>query len=82
MGYREEPKTLGEHLKKRRLDLKLRQKDVAGELGVSKQTYENWEGGIHGPEFRHFPGVIRFLGYDPIPEPVSLSERIRATRRR
>ncbi len=51
-------------------------------LGVSKQTYEHWERGVHEPEFRYFPGVIRFLGYDPSPVPASLPDRIRAARRR
>lgn len=42
-GYPEEPRTLGEHLKRRRLDRGFRQRDVSGVLGVSKATYENWE---------------------------------------
>jgi DNA-binding XRE family transcriptional regulator len=31
---------------------------------------------------RFLPAVIRFLGYDPTPAPVSLPDRIRAARRR
>lgn len=81
-GYPEHPATLGEHLKKRRLDLGLRQKDVARELGVNFKTYENWEQGKYEPEVRFLPAVIRFLGYDPSPAPVSLPDRIRAARRR
>jgi hypothetical protein len=38
-GYPDTSATLGEHLKKRRLDRGLRQRDVAEFLGVSKQTY-------------------------------------------
>jgi transcriptional regulator with XRE-family HTH domain len=66
-GYPEEPSTVGEHLKKRRLDLGLRQKDVAGELGVNFKTYENWEQGKYEPATRFLPAVIGFLGYDPSP---------------
>ena len=44
-GYPEEPTTIGGHLKKRRLDLGLRQKGVAGELRVNFKTYGNWEQG-------------------------------------
>ena len=71
---------MGDHLKKRRMDLELRQKDVAGQLGVCKGTLENWEQGKYEPEFRFLPAIIHFLGYDPRTEPQSLGERIRATR--
>jgi len=81
-GYPDNPATFGEHLKKRRLDRGLRQKDVARELGVNFKTYENWEQGKYEPEIRFLPAVIRFLGYDPHPAPVSLPDRIRAARRR
>jgi transcriptional regulator with XRE-family HTH domain len=81
-GYPEEPRTVGEHLKRRRFDLGLRQKDVAREVGANFKTYENWERGRTEPEVRFFPAVIRFLGYDPSPVPVSLPDRIRAARRR
>ena len=81
-GYPEEPKTVGEHLKKRRLDLGLRQKDVAAALGANQKTYETWEQGKHEPEVRYWPGIIRFLGYDPNPPPETFGERIRASRRR
>src|SRR5262249_16941851 len=81
-GYPEEPVTIGQHLKRRRLDLGLRQKDVAEQLGVNQKTYENWEQEKYEPEGRFFPAIIRFLGYDPSPAPVSMPDRIRAARRR
>ncbi|HEX4962475.1 MAG TPA: helix-turn-helix transcriptional regulator [Thermoanaerobaculia bacterium] len=83
-GYPEEPQTLGEHLKKRRLDLGLRQKDAAREVGANFKTYENWERGRYEPEVRFLPAVIAFLGYDPAPvgPALPLGERIRAARRR
>jgi DNA-binding XRE family transcriptional regulator len=76
-GYPEEPRTLGEHLKKRRLDLKLRQKDVASLLGAHFKSYDNWEQDKHEPEVRFWPGVIRFIGFDPRPEARTFGERIR-----
>lgn len=76
-----EPQTLGAHLKKRRMDLGARQKDVAEEIGVNHRTYEGWEQEKYEPEFRYWPGIIRFLGYDPNPEPGTFGERIRAARR-
>ncbi len=78
----EKPRTLGEHLKKRRLDLGLRQRDAAKQIGVNPKTYENWEQEKYEPEVRFWPGVILFLGYDPRPDPETLGERIRAARRR
>jgi transcriptional regulator with XRE-family HTH domain len=75
---------VGEHLKKKRLDLGLRQKDVAREVGVSQKTYEYWEGGrTVEPDIRHYPAIIRFLGYDPAqPDPtLYIGERLRAVRR-
>ena len=35
--------TLGDHLRKRRMDLGLRQQDVAERLGVCTDTVVNWE---------------------------------------
>jgi len=54
-GFPDEPKTLGAHLKKRRLDHELRQKDVAAQLGVKFKTYENWEQGKYEPGVRFLP---------------------------
>ena len=41
--YPKELNTLGDHLRKRRLDLDLVQKDVNRILGVDKTTITNWE---------------------------------------
>jgi transcriptional regulator with XRE-family HTH domain len=83
-GYPESPSTLGEHLKKRRLDLGLMQREVASRLGIHLATYRNWEEERHEPEARFFGGLVAFLGYDPeAPPPTSpLGERIKAARRR
>ncbi|MEO6191592.1 MAG: helix-turn-helix transcriptional regulator [Thermoanaerobaculia bacterium] len=73
---------MGQHLKKRRLDLGLRQKDVAEKLGANPKTYEYWEQEKYEPEFRFLPAILSYLGYDPRPEPKTLAERIQATRHR
>jgi transcriptional regulator with XRE-family HTH domain len=82
-GYPEEPRRLGEHLKRRRLDLGLVQREAAREIGVSKATLYNWEKGRNEPEIRFYSGIIRFLGYDPTaPGPtLSMGERLKAARR-
>lgn len=41
--YSKAPQTLGEHLKKRRRDLGLLQREAAAALGIAIETYINWE---------------------------------------
>ena len=64
-GYPANPETIGEHLKKRRMELSLLQKDVALQFMVSEETISNWEIGRAEPQIRHAPVVIAFLGYYP-----------------
>jgi transcriptional regulator with XRE-family HTH domain len=81
-GYPAAPATLGEHLRRRRLDLCLRQEDAARELGVRMGTVTKWELGLSPVSGACLPAVIRFLGYDPAPEASSLPARLRAARQR
>jgi DNA-binding XRE family transcriptional regulator len=67
-GYPETPRTIGDHIRRRRLDLDLFQKNVAVTLGVNIETLKNWERGVGSPMIRHMPSIIKFLGYDPDPE--------------
>jgi transcriptional regulator with XRE-family HTH domain len=64
------------------MDLGMLQRELAEQLGVSQGTLENWEQGLNGPEYRHYPAVIGFLRYDPNPTPKTLGEQIAAARRR
>ena len=57
--------TLGEHLRKRRLDLKLLQKEVANKLGVSDISIKDWENNHVSPSLYSVPKIIKFLGYIP-----------------
>lgn len=79
--YVDDPKTLGQHLKKRRRELGLLQREVAARLGCNVFTYANWEKDKTQPVASQFRPVIDFLGYDPSPEPVTLAERLQAKRR-
>lgn len=54
------PKSLGEHLKKRRLDSHVLQKDVAKTLNINVETLKNWERGVGIPTVRQLPGIIKF----------------------
>ena len=58
-----EPRTIGDHIRKRRLALKMLQKDIAEQIGVRVESICNWEGNLSTPEFSHMPALIKFLGY-------------------
>jgi DNA-binding transcriptional regulator YiaG len=80
--YPSVPVTLGDHLKKRRCELGLLQREVAAQLRVNEWTWRNWETNRRAPAIRFVPRIIAFLGYDPYLAPSSLPERILAARRR
>lgn len=75
------PQTVGEHVRKRRKEMKLSQEAAAKLLGVSAATVLNWEKGKTEPPIAPMPAIFRFLGYDPFPKPMSLPERLLAKRR-
>jgi transcriptional regulator with XRE-family HTH domain len=79
--YSESPQTLGEHLKKRRKVLGLLQREAAERMGVSAETVANWETGKTKPVAAQFRPVVEFLGYDPLPEPKTLADRLEAKQR-
>jgi len=62
-----EPTTIGDHIRKKRLTMKLFQKDVAERIGADKCLINNWEGNHSKPHIRFMPAVIEFLGYQPAP---------------
>jgi transcriptional regulator with XRE-family HTH domain len=80
--YSEVPQTLGEHLKKRRRELGLLQREAGELMGVSAETVANWEKGRTEPVISQFKPVVAFLGYDPTPKPQTLAERVAAKQRR
>lgn len=79
--YSEEPKTLGEHLKKRRKELGLLQREAGERIGVSADTVANWEKCKTKPVPAQFKPLMDFLGYDPMPAATTLAERFEAKRR-
>jgi len=73
--------TLGDHLRKRRLDLGLFQREVGVAIGVDSCTITNWEKGHSEPEFRFIPRIKEFLRYEPpLHQPNTLGERIKQYR--
>ncbi len=79
--YDFEPKTLGEHVRKKRLEMGLMQDEVAAQIGVNPWSILNWEKGKTEPFIASIPAIIRFLGYDPFPQPQTLSQHLLAKRR-
>jgi DNA-binding transcriptional regulator YiaG len=67
-AYPKHLKTLGDHIRKRRLDLGLLQKDVAEQLRVETASICNWESNETQPMVHCLPGIIAFLGHNPLPE--------------
>ena len=81
-SYPKTLKTLGDHLRKRRLDLKLLQKDVAQKIGVDKASINNWENNRISPSLNFIPKIIEFLGYAPYDTKAkTFEEKIKTYRR-
>jgi transcriptional regulator with XRE-family HTH domain len=72
---------LGDHLRKRRLDLGLSQRLIAKQMGVNPGTVVNWECNATSVALNLIPGVLRFLSYTPLPPGQSLPERLKVYRR-
>jgi site-specific DNA recombinase len=68
--------TLGDHLLRRRLTLKLLQRQVAETLRVEKSSVANWEANRAKPRVEHMPAIIRFLGYNPLPPSDGWADRL------
>ena len=62
----DESAPIGQHIRKRRLDLKLLQREVADMIGVSEDCMTNWENGRSVPQIQYMPKLIQFLGYNPL----------------
>jgi len=57
--------TLGDHIRKKRLDLNLHQIDVSKIINVDEMTVVGWELNHCEPLTRHIPKIIGFLCYLP-----------------
>jgi transcriptional regulator with XRE-family HTH domain len=72
---------LGEEIRKRRLDLNLRQIDVAKIIGCDEMTVVNWEKGYASPRIHHMPRVVEFLGFNPLQRCDTLAHKIAGHRK-
>jgi len=76
-----EPKTLGERIRNRRLELHLLQKELAAQFGCNIESLKNWERGVYQPGDLFLPQVRVFLGDEgiihstPAPRPGQILKR-------
>lgn len=59
------PESIGYQIRKRRLQLKLEQSDLAALFGASPNVVGIWERNEAQPNSVHRPQVVKFLGYVP-----------------
>ena len=78
-----ELRTVGEHIRRHRLELKLTQKQVALLLEVTEFSIINWEKDDWQPSSVFtLHRIVKFLGYDPLQTaPQTLGDRLRTRRR-
>ena len=80
--YPKELVTIGDHIKKKRLDLNLTQNDVAKQIGVKEESVYNWENNRSKPKIYLIPNIIEFLGYVPFELPKeSIRDKIKSYRK-
>jgi transcriptional regulator with XRE-family HTH domain len=60
-----QPTTIGGQLRRRRLQLQIRQSEAAARLKVSTITLSRWECDKVYPTWDHHPALIEYLGCDP-----------------
>lgn len=63
--YNPIPETLGEHIRKKRIQERQYQSEVARIIAVDEETIYSWEGGRHPPRVHNYPRIIAYLGYYP-----------------
>ena len=72
--------TYGDHIRARRLDDGLFQRQAAEVIGVDETPVFNWENNRIQPAVRLIPGIIRFLGYCPYNPGLPLTEWLKVIR--
>lgn len=73
--YPTELDTLGNWIRKTRLDRELTQAQVGILFGVAECRVTNWELGPSEPEIHYYPKITAFIGYCPYVPTTDLVER-------
>jgi DNA-binding transcriptional regulator YiaG len=79
-AYPKQLNTLGDHIRAKRLDLKMLQSEIARVIGVSELMICHWETQRYQPGTRFLPKIINFLGYAPYQTPRSIGDWLRQVR--
>ena len=66
-GFPEVPETLGDRIRRRRMELGLLQREVAGFIGVDESTVWNWEANRVHPSPRYLSRILEFLVRGGVP---------------
>lgn len=75
------PQTIGDHIRKRRLSLSMKQGDVGKMIGVSEDCITYWENNRSKPMVHQLPRIVEFLGYNPFKvEEIGLAGQIKSFR--
>ena len=73
----EHPQTIGDHIRKKRLSLKLTQEILAPALHVNVRTLTYWELHLSEPHIKQMPRIINWLGYNPCPAPITFGQKLK-----
>ena len=60
-GYPINPKAIGDHMRKKRMDNRLMQSDIAHIIGVSEASIWNWENGRTKPSKKNLEIINEFV---------------------
>jgi len=63
-----DPKTIGEHTIKKRIEVRLTQALFAKQLGVARSTVGSWERNQYQPSGKVRRQIVAWLGFDPEPQ--------------
>ena len=68
--------TIGDHIRRRRLEQKMLQKELGELIGLTENSVNNWEANTSTPEVRYMPAIIEFLGYNPLAPANTVAEKL------
>jgi transcriptional regulator with XRE-family HTH domain len=71
-----DPVTIGDHLRKHRLDLGLFRREVAIRLGTTVDSIRKWENNWSSPSLSELPSIIEFIGYCPYDVRLAFGEKV------
>ena len=81
-GYPDQLLTVGDHVRKKRLDSGISRCELIALMGIAPMTLTGWEQYGRQPWPKQWAKIISFLGYEPFAEPTTTAEKLVAIRRR